>query len=451
MAKKPRKLNSILDLRLDDRNANAGTERGIEMVKDSLSAYGAGRSILADRNGVIIAGNKTLSQAMELDLPIRVVETTGKELIVHQRTDLDIREKAGRELSIADNRSSQVGLNFDFTVLREHLEAGVADLKKFWNEDELNALLAGVTPVEVPGEDPGPGEIPEEPKCRAGDLWTMGAHRLLCGDSTCITDVERVMDGEKAALCFTSPPYAEQREYDKTTKQLSWQELMEGVFSILPMAEAGQVLVNLGLVHRDGEWVPYWDAWIQFMRDAGWKRFGWYVWDQGFGLPGDWNGRFAPSHEFIFHFNRTTTRPMKSVNKKPESIKLRKEGSSTMRSKDGICKKFSSPEASAQLKKISDSVIRINRMHGGHKIEHPAVFPVELPIFIFQAWDSALVFDPFLGSGTTMIAAEKTGRRCFGIEISEKYCSVILNRWAKMTEKDPVRHDGRRWSEVKAG
>ena len=107
------------------------------------------------------------------------------------------------------------------------------------------------------------------------------------------------MGGEEADVCFTSPPYAQQRDY-KTGPQ-DWDALMQGVFSILPVNHGAQVLVNLGLVHHDGEWLPYWDGWIEWMRAAGWRRFGWYVWDQGPGLAGDWNGRLAPSHEFVFH------------------------------------------------------------------------------------------------------------------------------------------------------
>jgi DNA modification methylase len=93
------------------------------------------------------------------------------------------------------------------------------------------------------------------------------------------------MNGQKADLCFTSPPYGQQRDYESGIKD--WLGLMQGVFSNLQMAEDGQVLVNLGLIHREGEWLPYWDPWIEWMRKRGWRRFAWYVWDQGPGMPGD--------------------------------------------------------------------------------------------------------------------------------------------------------------------
>jgi DNA modification methylase len=70
----------------------------------------------------------------------------------------------------------------------------------------------------------------------------------------------------------------------------------------------GQVLVNLGLIHRDNEWQPYWAGWLDWMRARGWRRFGLYTWDQGPGLPGDWNGRLSPAFELLFHFNREARR-----------------------------------------------------------------------------------------------------------------------------------------------
>jgi hypothetical protein len=89
----------------------------------------------------------------------------------------------------------------------------------------------------------------------SADSEPEGGHRLLCGDATSASDVARLMDGEEADICFTSPPYAQQRDY-KTGPQ-DWDALMRGVFSILPVKHGAQLLVNLGLVHHDGEWSPY--------------------------------------------------------------------------------------------------------------------------------------------------------------------------------------------------
>jgi len=102
-------------------------------------------------------------------------------------------------------------------------------------------------------------------------------HRVMCGDSTSIDDVDKLMAGQSADFCFTSPPYGQQRAYKAAIDD--WDAMMNGVYAALPVKDGAQVLVNLGLIHSDKEWQPYWDKWIDFMRSAGWLRFGLYVWD----------------------------------------------------------------------------------------------------------------------------------------------------------------------------
>jgi hypothetical protein len=125
----------------DSRNANKGTVRGLAMLEDSLRKYGAGRSILVDKNNNIIAGNKTHQAAIDLGLDdVIVVPTDGKQLVVVQRVDIDIDSKQGRELAIADNRVGQVDLEFDPDVLMGFAEEGI-DLAQYWNDGELAAVL----------------------------------------------------------------------------------------------------------------------------------------------------------------------------------------------------------------------------------------------------------------------------------------------------------------------
>lgn len=287
----------------------------------------------------------------------------------------------------------------------------------------------------IPGEAATPGgggdefdPTPEEAgptRANPGDLWVIGGkHRLLVGDNTDPANVARLMAGKTVGLCFTSPPYAQQRDYGEVAKEKvqDWHALMCGTFAHLPMTDDGQVLVNLGLVHRDNEWVPYWDGWIDWMREQGWRRFGWYVWDQGAGLCGDWNGRLAPSFEFVWHFNRHAVRPEKCVEKKPESIT---PAVGTFRGKDGRTRAKTSPESGLQTHKIPDSVIRVQRQVGSDG--HPAQFPVALPAFILEAWHYD-VYDPFLGSGTTLVAAHRLGRTCYGCEIEPRYADIVLKR-----------------------
>lgn len=298
----------------------------------------------------------------------------------------------------------------------------------------LQELLDGLAHENGLAVEPGAGGDEFDPtpeatgptRTNAGELWVIGGkHRLLVGDCTDAEVVKRVMGGEKAGLCFTSPPYAQQRDYGEAAKEKvqDWYALMCGAFACLPMTDDGQVLVNLGLVHRDGEWVPYWSEWIEWMRSQGWRRFGWYVWDQGPGLPGDWSGRLAPSFEFVWHFNRSTVKPEKTVECKTAGVVSRNR---TFRNSDGTLNGFTHEGKAVQPTKIPDSVIRVNR-DSSHGTGHPAVFPILLPTTLIECWP-ADVYDPFLGSGTTLIAAHRLGRVCYGCEIEPRYADVILKR-----------------------
>ena len=279
-------------------------------------------------------------------------------------------------------------------------------------------------------------------------------HRVMCGDSTSAQDVEHLMAGDVAVLLFTSPPYAQQRDYGAAKEKISdWDALMQGVFASAPVGGEAQLLVNLGLVHRDGEWMPYWERWIEWMRAQGWRRFGWYVWDQGPGLPGDWNGRLAPSHEFVFHFNRAARKLHKTIESKHAGATLSGGG---LRSSDGNVHAKTGAGNAIQSHRIPDSVFRVMRHKGGigKAGSHPAVFPVALVEEVLAAFTDPgeLVFEPFCGSGTQVIAAQKVGRRCFGMDIDPAYVDVTCRRWLLFTGDAPVHEaTGRTFSEMTDG
>lgn len=294
----------------------------------------------------------------------------------------------------------------------------------------------------------------QNPVTQPGDLWCLGSHRLLCGDSTKSEDVARVMNGDRAALLFTSPPYGNQRDY--TTGGIGdWDALMQCVFGRLAdvMADDGQVLVNLGLVHRDNEWQPYWQGWLDWMREQGWRRFGFYIWDQGPGLPGDWKGRLAPAFEFLFHFNHAARKPNKIVPCKWAGHVNNSHGG--MRDKDGSVGEWTHAGQGVQETRIPDNVIRITRHKArGIETEHPAVFPVALPEFIMNAYSNEhdIVFEPFAGSGTTLIAGERARRRVRAIELAPAYVDVAILRWRLLHPTSPVtlESDGRRFEDIAA-
>jgi len=132
----------ISELIPDHANANKGTERGRYALEASLRQYGAGRSILLDKNGRIIAGNKTVEVAADVGLDdVLIVQTDGTKIVAVQRTDLDIDSPEGRGLAYADNRVGELDLEFDAEQILADLDAGL-DLSAFWFQNELDELIA---------------------------------------------------------------------------------------------------------------------------------------------------------------------------------------------------------------------------------------------------------------------------------------------------------------------
>jgi DNA modification methylase len=351
-----------------------------------------------------------------------------------------LTEAQRRAYRIADNKLTELG-GWDEGLLLQELQALLAedfDLGLIGiPEDELEALLADADDrpaISDAAADAIP-EPPADPITKPGDIWALGKHRLCCGDATDPAAVAQLMQGEQATLMFTSPPYAQQRDYGAAKEKVGdWDALMQGVFTAAPVTTDAQLLVNLGLAHRDSEWQPYWEGWVEWMRTSGWRRFGWYVWDQGPGLPGDWNGRLAPSHEFIFHFNRAPRKPHKTVPSKHAGETL---GGGGLRGADGTVHAKTGTGNAIQSHRIPDSVFRIMRHKGGLGAagSHPAVFPVALVEAVLTAFSDPnnLIYEPFCGSGTQIVAAERSGRRCFAMELDPVYCDVAVRRWEMAT------------------
>jgi len=286
------------------RNPRINTESAVSKVKSSLHEFGWRQPIVVDKEYTIVVGHTRYLAAKQLGLtevPVHVADNlTPSQIQAYRITDNRSAQESKWDDELLKIELSDLKLaNFDLSLTA----FDTSEIDLFIKNDERST--EGDTEPELDRAD----ELRKEWNVETGQLWSLGKHRLLCGDSTKKEDVKRLMQGERADLCFTSPPYGQQRDYRDGGKVSDWDVLMQGVFGNLPMSEAGQVLVNLGLIHRDNEWQPYWESWIQWMRSEGWRRFGWYVWDQGCGLPGDWNGRFAPSHEFIFHFNKLSNKP----------------------------------------------------------------------------------------------------------------------------------------------
>ncbi len=165
-----KKVNSITDLRLDENNANRGTDRGLHLLAESLSKLGAGRSIVCDRNGTVIGGNKTLESAQKLGLEIELVHTQGDKLVAVIRDDLDLKsDPRARELALADNRISELDLDWDVEQILQDIDQ--LNLDGLWNEKELERLQVSLdlTAFEAIASGNETDEEPSGPKNKNRD------------------------------------------------------------------------------------------------------------------------------------------------------------------------------------------------------------------------------------------------------------------------------------------
>lgn len=193
-------MSDITELKFDDKNFNKHTQKGMGLLEKSLQQFGAGRSILLDKDNNIIAGNGIVEAAGSVGLTkVKIVETTGDEIVAVKRTDITLESEQGREMALADNATAAADLEWDKDTISEYFDKEDTDkwdIDIDWDEN---------TEVE---EDEAPEvDESEPPKSELGKVYQLGEHRLMCGDSTDAGSVAILMDGQKADMVFTDPPY----------------------------------------------------------------------------------------------------------------------------------------------------------------------------------------------------------------------------------------------------
>jgi DNA modification methylase len=371
-------VTSIKDLKSDHKNARKRTDRSASLIAESLKRYGAARSIVIDEDGRILAGNGTVEGAKKAGITnVRIIEAEGDELIAVRRAGLSEDEKVG--LALADNRSSDLS-EWDHEMLRQLSEEH--DLAPWFEDDELLAeVLDTVEGNTDPDDVPEP---PADPITKPGDLWILGNHRLLCGDSTDVLAVERLMDGQKADMVFTDPPYG----FNYTKKSDGASIANDGLEFEQVIADA-LALVQVDTAYVCGD-VKTARAFLRATSCLGEPK-NCIVWVKPIQHR---MHRYEPCHELIWFWGDNGS-PFYGENV------------------------F---EAKREIQKF-----------------HPTVKPVELVEYCLGSHkDKKLVLDLFGGSGTTLIACEKTSRHCRLMELDPAYCDVIVKRWEDFTGKKAI-------------
>lgn len=389
----------------DDHNFNKGTEAGRELMEKSFKQLGAGRSVLIDKDGRIIAGNKSQKAAIAAGIKkVRIIETTGDELVAVKRTDISLDSKEGRELALADNLTTQVNLAWDEVELDKVAAQEGIDLPE-WGIDPKSLGLQDPTETKEAQEDDFDEEKdPIEKRAAVGDIWQLGQHRLLCGDSTDHDLVAKMLQGDVADCVFTDPLYgidygggrakvAHRKDYGKLKN-----DDLQG-------DELGNLICNVFAFNKDGADVyicvspimqkPFLDN----LEEQGKTPSAVIVWDKK--QPGLGYMAYRRQCEFILFI---------------------KGGKFHMGDKSDV-----------DLWSIS----RDNGQTYQHGTQKPV--GVSARAITNSTKQGDIVLDLFGGSGSTLIACEQLNRQCRMVELDPHFADVILARYEKLTGNKPIK------------
>jgi DNA modification methylase len=456
-------LNQINPAKYNPRKDLKPGDPEYEKLKKSIDEFDLVEPLVMNKRGnVLISGHQRLKILKERG------DTETEVSIV------DLSPERERALNIALNK---IKGDWDLPKLSELLKGLDDDLKDItgFDAEEIDELLGFKEEVQ---EDDFDEEAPKEPITQPGDLWLLGNHRLLCGDSTKLTDVERLMNGEKANCVITSPPYAMQRKDDyggiPADEYPGWFfQVASNIYRVL--ADSGSFFVNIKEHVEDGQRSPYVMKTIIALVEGGWRYVDQLIWTKP-GLPGGWSNRlrndFEPVHFFtkkekidwmvqlvevdeerletlpldlvdmyedLFHFTKLKKIKFnpRSVGKTSDRIRVSGSGKQTKGRTGNITVRGRFKRGIAR----PGNVLQIPG--NTHSLKHSAIFPVKLPAFFIKLTTDVgdNIYEPFSGSGTTIMAAEQLGRNCYAMELSPGYCDLAIKRWEQFTGETAVRQE----------
>ena len=382
-----------------ENNPRKLKDLAIEKVAMSLKEYGFRQPIVVDKDRIIVVGHTRFRASKKLgfkEVPITIADNLTTEQINAYR--------------IADNRTAEES-EWDSELLK--MEIKDLEAKDFkldllgFNEDQLNDMLfeekQGLT-----DEDEVP-EAPEEPISKLGDIWKLGNHKLICGDSTILNNYEKLFNENKADLLMTDPPYNvdyEGKTKDKLTIQNDSKNDDDFLQFLTDAFNNCAIHLKLGcsfyIFHSDWYGLEF----RQSIKNSDLELKQNLIWAKNSMVMGrqDYQWQHEPC---LYGWKRGASHSWYSDRKQTTIIKYDRPSKSKL---------------------------------------HPTMKPVGLVEYLIKnsSKQEDIVLDPFLGSGTTLIACEKQSRICYGIELDPKYCDVIVKRWEQFTGKKAELENGQK-------
>lgn len=370
------------------KNAKKHPKKQVEQIAASIKEFGMNQPIVVDAQGVIIVGHGRYEALKLLGWPVKPewVKT------------VDLSEEQAKAYRLADNKLNES--DWDMALVVEELKelsAPMLDLTGFDSD-----LI--IEPDEADDEVP---DVPEEPQSQLGDLYELGQHRVLCGSATSIEDMLRLTNERKVDMWLTDPPYsvdytgktkdALKIENDKMDDVGFRQFLVDAYATADAVMKAGAVFY---IWHADSEGYNFRGA----AHDIGWQVRQCLIWHKNNMVMGrqDYHWKHEPC---LYGW---------------------KEGSAHLWNSD----------------RTQTTVLNFDRP--SRNGEHPTMKPVEL--LAYQITNNTkgedIILDSFLGSGSTLIAAQKTGRICYGTELDPKYVDVIVQRYVDLTGNATIKKNG---------
>lgn len=382
---------NIIQKRLEDlvpyKNNPRNNDEAVSYVAESIKEFGFKVPIIVDKNNVIVAGHTRYKASKKLginEVPCLVAD--------------DLTEEQIKAFRLADNKVSEIA-TWDFDKLELELSDLDLDMELFGfesleDEDESQETV----------EDEYEVELPAEPRAKLGDVYLLGNHRLMCGDSTEVSQVSKLMDGNKADMVFTDPPYA---LFGNSTGVAGvTDDKMTRPFFLSIFQRLKENTKLFGHIYACCDWHSAFS--LQAMaKQAGLTEKNLCIWDKGDGGLG---AMYQQCYEMVW-FYANSPLATKTAGKT-------KSGERTVNGKPNI---WRYPRENS------------NRVHNAQK-------PLKMVEFaISNSSDKGeKVLDLFGGSGTTLIACEELNRQCFMMELDPKYVDVIIERWEQFTGKKAV-------------